>query len=316
MLKSVARLLTAGALVLAGSTAAAADPSPSGGVTKCRNWYICVGVTEPGSTPGPGQPSGPPAGGGGGGVQTCSWNGKEWPCWDDDLGWFSSSDGCYYQLSVPAPPADDPAWRGHSSADGALYEVNCRGADGQLSTKPLAFFAQPPGGPPPDRPAVLGRQALDAIKFSSPDLHAAPATTAVVGAPVWLWYTPTPTTSGTQRATARGITLSVTATATLKEVRWNTGDKGADGKAAVVTCKDAGTPYREGADPAATACSHVYLTGSAKLRNDSYYLQATLVWRVDVVRSDTGAKVFNSFDYERTTDVPLALRVGEVQVLN
>ncbi|MEU9127185.1 hypothetical protein AB0D08_03545 [Kitasatospora sp. NPDC048540] len=303
-------------LVLLASPVAAADPPPSGDVTPCKNWYICVGVTEPGSTPGPGQPTGGGSGGGGGGVPTCSWNGQTWPCWDDDLGWFSTSDGCYYQRSSPQPPATDPAWAGHTAADGALYEVNCRGVDGQLSPKPPAFFAQPPGGPPPDRPAVLGRQALDEIRFDAPELHAAPADNAVVGMPVWLWYTATPHTSGTQSATARGVALSVTATAKLTRVIWTTGDKGTDGKAQATTCTDAGTPYRAGMDPKASPCSHVYTTGSAKLRNDAYYLKATLVWRVDVIRSDTGAKVFNSFDYQRTTDVPLALRVGEVQVLN
>ncbi|WP_371501025.1 hypothetical protein OG871_29750 [Kitasatospora sp. NBC_00374] len=313
MLKSFWRpvvcLVAAVGLLTAGLTPAMAD-DPSGEVNPCTVRDICVVVTEPGSTPGPG-PTGGGSGGGGGGVQTCSWNGQQWPCWDDDLGWFSSSDGCYYRRSQPQPPAGDPSWAGHDPADGAVYEVNCRGVGGQLSTKPLTFFPQAPGGAPPETPAQLGARAFAKIHFDAPELHAAPAGTAVVGLPVWLWYTPTATTRGPQSATAKGPTLTATATATLKEVRWDTDDG-----AATTVCKDPGTPYQAGGDPnLQPSCGHVYTTGSARKSDHSYALTATLVWRVEITRSDTGGRI-NAFDYERPTDVPLPLRVGEVQVLN
>ncbi|WP_149038100.1 hypothetical protein [Kitasatospora sp. MBT63] len=252
----------------------------------------------------------------------CSWNGQSWPCWDDDLGWFSSSDGCYYHRSEPQPPAGDPAWAGHTAADGAVYEVNCRGVGGQLSTKPPAFFAQAPGGPPPDSPGVLANQAFAKMTLDAPELHVAPAGTAVVGSPVWFWYTPTPTTTGTQSKSASGNTLTMTATATLAHVYWFPDDRSGDGSSpkpsdgSAVDCKNSpGTPYTPGtAAVSSPTCGFVYKTASAKLRNDAYYLSVKLVWNVVVTRSDTGG-VFRSFTFTRYSDL-LALRVGEVQVLN
>ncbi|WP_052390182.1 hypothetical protein [Streptomyces sp. NRRL B-24484] len=297
-------------LTLTAATPAVADQGPTGDAGLCRNRYICVVVTEPGSTAEPGGGGGGSSGGSAGGVQMCSWNGLQWPCWDDDLGWFSTADGCYYHRSEPQPPASDPAWDGHAPSDGAVYEVNCRGVGGQLSPKPPMFFAQPPGGaPPPDRPYDLGMKALGMIHFDSPALHAAPAATAVVGVPVWLWYTPGPTTAGPQSATAKGRTMSVTATARLTKVHWDAGDgsAGAD-------CTGPGTAYTAGAGTE-PPCGHTYRKASGGQQDQTFYLTATLTWRVEAVRSDTGARVF-AVDYRVTTDQPLPLKVAEVQALN
>ncbi|MEV8094630.1 hypothetical protein [Kitasatospora sp. NPDC085879] len=309
MLKTIVRALLLSALLLAPAAPASAG-EPGGGVNPCAVRDICVVVTEPGSTADPGNGGGGSSGGSDGGVQMCSWNGQQWPCWDDDLGWFSTADGCYYHRSEPQPPASDPAWDGHGPSDGAVYEVNCRGVGGQLTPKPPMFFAQPPGGPPPpDRPYDLGMKALGMIHFDSPQLHAAPAATAVVGVPVWLWYTSTETTAGPQSATAKGRTMSVTATARLTKVHWDTGD-GSPG----AECTGPGTPYRAGAGTT-PPCGYTYRTSSAGQQDRTFYLTATLTWRVEAVRSDTGARVF-AVDYRVTTDDPLPLKVAEVQALN
>ena len=104
MLKTVFRTLLLSALLLA-STAPASAEEPGGGVNPCAVRDICIVVTEPGGTAEPGSGGGGTSGGSDGGVQMCSWNGQQWPCWDDDLGWFSTSDGCYYHRSEPQPPA-------------------------------------------------------------------------------------------------------------------------------------------------------------------------------------------------------------------
>ncbi|GAA0689116.1 ATP/GTP-binding protein [Kitasatospora atroaurantiaca] len=316
MLKSVWRLLIAAVMLLGLTVAlnpsAVADPSggPGGGVTPCKNLYICVIVTEPGGTPSPGSTNPGGSGGDDGGVQMCSWNGQQWPCWDDSLGWFNASDGCYYHRSEPQPPADDPAWDGHDPSSGAVYEVNCRGVGGQLTPKPPMFFAQPPGGaPPPDRPVDLGWRAIRKIQLAAPQLRTAPTGTAVVGLPVWLWYDRTPATVGPLSATAPGRTLSVTATATLVNVHWDTG------VGAGVDCTTPGTAYRpEAGSSRSPDCGYVYDTSSAQQKDGQFFLTATLTWRVTAVRSDTGAQVLG-FDYQVASDT-LPLRVGEVQVLN
>ncbi|GAA2748216.1 hypothetical protein [Kitasatospora cinereorecta] len=309
---TVCGILTLG-LVAAGITSASADdPTSTGDVTQCANQAVCGSVTDhSGSTPSPGATLGG-SGGGGGGVQMCSWNGQQWPCWDDDLGWFSTSDGCYYQASDPQPPADDPAWAGHMPTDGAVYEVNCRGVGGQLTPKPLMFFAAAPVAQPPrDRPIDIARRTVKQMHFDSPTLHAAPAGTAVVGSPVWLWYDATPTTDGVQTKKVDGLGLSITITATRGEVSWDPGDG-----SSTFGCKDSVTPYRSDLPrDAVPPCGYTYRTSSAKAKDTSFYLTAKFLWHVEATRSDTGA-VFYRVDIPVDTQVPLKLQVAEVQVLN
>ncbi|WP_280697346.1 hypothetical protein [Kitasatospora sp. GP82] len=296
--------------MLAATLAPAVADEPGGGVGPCAVRDICIVITEPGGGPDPGGTS-TPGGGSGGGVQMCSWNGKQWPCWDDSLGWFSTSDGCYYHQADHQPPAGDPAWGGHKPSEGAVYEVNCRGVDGQLTPKDPMFFAQPPGGPPPpDRPYDLGLKALKMITLAQPQLHAAPTGTAVVGVPVWLWYDRSDATTGPLTATAKGRQIGVTATVTLASVHWDTGDGSG------VDCASAGTAYHPDAGGSPSPdCGHLYRAGSGRQQDGRYYLTATLDWKVTAVVNDTGEKVF-TFDFPVTSDKPLPLRVGEVQVLN
>ncbi|WP_344467077.1 hypothetical protein [Kitasatospora kazusensis] len=291
---------------------AIADGGPTGGVNPCAVNDICIGIVEPGGNPSH-VPVGPGGGGGSGGdgVQMCSWNLQQWPCWDNDLGWFNTSDGCYYQRSDPQPPAGDPSWGGHDPASGAVYEVNCRLVGGGLTPKPPMFFASPPGGaPPPDDPVALGRQAADMIRLAAPVVHAAPGGTALVGAPVWLWYDRTVGSAGPQSATVRGRQISVTATAVLKNVHWDTGD-GSPG----LDCATSGTAYTPGAPANATDCSYLYKTGSALQSDHMFYLTAVATWHITATVAGRQDQVLG-FDYQVPADRPLPLRVGELQVLN
>ncbi|AUG81067.1 hypothetical protein CFP65_6411 [Kitasatospora sp. MMS16-BH015] len=321
MLRTLRSIPTAAVLALALTgafvQAAAADPTddPSGGVYECDNRNICIIVTEPGGNPSPGSTTPGTGGGGGGGVQTCMWNGKQWPCWDDDLGWFNSSNGCYYKRSNPQPPAGDPEWGTHDPAKGAMYDVTCRGANDQLTPLDPQYFAAPPGGaPPPPTPLAVATELVRELKIGDLTVHAAPLTTAVVGAPVWLWYDRTDDNAGDLRKTAQGTGFSITAVAKYQGVTWDTGESDGIGGTHQVSCTGAGTPWTSGST-ARSDCTYAYTTSSVRQPDTAYALTARACWTIDARVDQTGVKVGNFPPVCRTSE-PIELRVGEVQVLN
>ncbi|MFG2818226.1 hypothetical protein ACGFX4_02260 [Kitasatospora sp. NPDC048365] len=304
-------LLALCALAAPSATAFAEGPQPT--VRPCAQHDVCVGISQGPGTPAPGHTV--PGGGGGGGdgvVPMCSWNGQQWPCWDDDLGWFSTNDGCYYIASDPQPPAGDPAWAGHQPSDGAVYEVNCRGTGGQLTPKPVQFFADPPvAARPLVRPRDLMNQVIDEWGFLPPVLRAAPGDTAVVGAPVWLWYDRTDRTYGDRTRSLSMGGLTVTVKATRTPVTWTVDDGSGS-----FTCADATTPYSKDLPASATApCSHTFKVSSARARDQKFNLTARYDWHIEATRSDTGAE-FADFNIRMEGAQIVSLRVAEVQVLN
>ncbi|MEV4555393.1 hypothetical protein AB0K51_00185 [Kitasatospora sp. NPDC049285] len=303
-------VLTGIGLSVAALPAANADGGGDVDIHPCASDDICVGVHDPGT---PGSTSTPGGGGGGGGDQSCSWNGIPYACWDDDLGWFSSSDGCYYQTAFPQPDATDPAWNGHSSADGAVYDVNCRGADGQLSTKPQTFLAQAPGAAPAETPGSLARSIFADMVPDTPHLHAAPQGNAVVGSAVWLWYDRSTKASGPWPNTVKGQRFTVTVTFTLDHVTWNAGDG-----SPAFACKDPGTPYDKDAPAGAqSTCSHTFAKSSAGKPDKAFTVTASPTWRVTAHRTDLpGVQIFNFLYTPATISGTMQLPVAEVQALN
>ncbi|BFV56025.1 ATP/GTP-binding protein [Kitasatospora sp. CMC57] len=296
------RVLLMIGMLAATITPAAAD-EPGGTVTPCATRDICISVHEPGSTS-----SGNPGGKGETVSGKCYWQNKEIACWDDELGWFSGSTGCYYLLTSPKPPADNRAWGGRDPATGEIYQVSCR--DGSTEASGPQFFAAAPAGPPPsDNVVTLRREALANLHLAPPAMHAAPTGDAVVGAPLWLWYDRSPASVGPLSATAKGNVISVTATAQVRQVSWDMDD------GHTVSCDGAGTPYR--ADLGRTEspdCRYVYRSSSAHRADGKLYLVATAIWRVTATRSDNNTSI--SFDYPVPAASPLPLRVAEVQLLN
>lgn len=294
--------------MLAATITPAAAEEPGGTVTPCASRDICVKVTEPGSTS-----SGHP--GGGGTSETVAakcyshQEGRpEIACWDDNLGWYSNSTGCYYKLERPKPAADARAWGGRDPATGDIYLVSCR--DGGSDVDGPQFFAVPPAGAPPTDDVVnLRREALAKLQLTPPAMHAAPGGSAVVGAPLWLWYDRSPASVGPLTATAKGNVISVTATAEVLKVTWDMDD------GHTVKCPGAGTPYR--ADLGRTEspdCKYLYRSSSAHRADGTLYLVATAIWHVTATRSDTNATV--EFDFPVPAAAPMPLRVAEVQLLN
>ncbi|MER5639426.1 hypothetical protein ABT095_21015 [Kitasatospora sp. NPDC002227] len=319
MLRTLWRLGTATALAIGLAVAlvpaASADPTPapSGTVTDCANQYICIVVTEPGSDPSPGG-GGTGTGTGGGGVQMCEWNGKQWPCSDKDLGWFDTDDGCYYRQSEPLPLPGAPEWEGHDpSAGGSVYDINCPQTGGGFTSRGPKFLPQPPKGTPPTHTVYeAAKSVADEMGVEQPVLHAAPADAAVVGAPVWLWFDRTTGTggdTGTETKTVSRWGYSITAVATITGVHWNLGKKSES-----VDCTGAGTPFGHGATH--SDCTYTYRQSSALEPNTSYYLTATITWRVTAHLAGSTADLITPFPKSASSLNPLPLRVGEVQVLN
>ncbi|WP_280669550.1 MULTISPECIES: hypothetical protein [unclassified Kitasatospora] len=292
---------------------------------------ICIVVTSPGQSgaPGGGGQSGGSSGGSGGTV-TCAWNNAQYPCWDPDLGYFNTSDGCYYMKSDPQPPAGDPAWGGNPPNTGAVYNKVCRDTSGGLNPEPPVWLAKEPGGttPPPD-PGTVAQMAIAKLQFARPRPRTAPDSTtangtALVGVPVWFWYETSAAnreqTLGPQPRTAEAGGIAVTATAVLTDVEWDLGYQDpATGQEAMLSCKGkgggAGLPYAAGleAAPPADACTHAFSKASG---DEGYYLTVTEHWAVTSVDDATGQTAYPELDLAVPSLPPLKLKVSELQVLN
>lgn len=188
---------------------------------------------EPG-TPGGGGDNGGGGGndGGGGGGGVCQWDGKTIPCYHPVLGWFNNGDGCYYKLEEPQP-ANTPEGK-------QWYLLTCNGGD-QGSQREELRDAPPAGyGAPPD-PEELARRALASIKLLPARLRVAPRKDVgpgLVGLPVWMWATPSPSYFGPLRASASDRGLAVSIEAKVDRIVWDMGNK-----KDTVTCTGPGTPY-------------------------------------------------------------------------
>ncbi|MEZ0093035.1 hypothetical protein [Streptacidiphilus sp. EB129] len=301
----------------AGAQARAADPP----VGPCVNTYVCVGASAPAS---PGSTQGGGGNGGGGGSQTCQWKGQTVPC-TTDFGTFDSADGCYYAPAQPQPPAGDLAWQGHQPGDGMIYVQTCplTGGGGRADV----WMAAGPAAPVMT-PGALALVAANKIPLGNTTVRTAPntagsngaATTALVGAPVWLWVDQgLDRTTGKylfedaahkQSATASVPGLSVTAQAWVKSVTWDMGD----GLGIAPICTPPGTAYQPSDGGAASPdCSYVYAKPSIGQPGQQYVISATVTWTVTWSAS-TGAT--GAFDMPALPAHTEALGVSEVQVLN
>jgi len=146
----------------------------------------------------------------------CSWRGREYPCHDDQIGWFDTQDGCYYKLISPQPPYDVKLWKGHPDGQGAIYLGSC------VAVAWFGFVWQPsaPAGPPVKSPAQLAQEALATLTLPKPVPPSSPSggTLAdgrpytVVRVPTWFWTTPASYLVKTARAALGPVWAQVTVT--------------------------------------------------------------------------------------------------------
>ena len=294
-----------GTAVMLGIGASAA--SGAGGVECVPGEEWCrVDAGTPGA-PGGGQA----AGGGGSGVETpriCRLpsTGEVFPCQDDDWGWFSNLDGCYYLVAAPQPAADHSSWQG-KFPDGAVYVVTCMVRLGGPGTNGgWTWLPSPPDGygAASITPGELAAQAVDQMALRGPAIHITVPSDRIglVGVPVWLWTDVTPTTWGPNAATASVPGLSITATAQATSITWDMGD------GTTVSCPSAGTPYVTGGIHSPT-CEHVYAVSSAGQPDDAFTITGTTTWEVTWVGGGTSGAL------TVTRSASTTVRIGEMQVL-
>ncbi len=227
------------------------------------------------------------------------------PCYDPQMGWFNSSSGCWFTAVSPQPGPQDPAWEGHYP-NGAIYQMTCPGAGGTGGG--WVWRATPPAGfgAAGITPAQLAERAVELLGLKGPQIGMAPpaGTTGLVGVPVWMWTTVTPTTWGPVTATASVPGLSVTATGQAQRIVWSMGD------GTSVTCTGPGTPYTPSlGGRTSPTCGHIYQRSSAAQPGAKYPITATTTWQVTWV----GGGQNGVLTVTRTSTATVS--VGELQVL-
>lgn len=185
---------------------------------------------------------------------------------------------------------------------GAWYRRTCHHPDGSTTSR-IVWVADSVD------PAVLAQQAADRVPIPHTDVRLNPdaAHGAIVNFPTWLWIAPDAWHPVTAQASAGSVT--VTATASPRQVVWEMGD------GSRVVCDGPGTPYDLGRPEAeqSTDCSHTYRRSSARASGHVFTVTATLVW--DVSWSVVGAPGGGSLGTARRSE-SVDLAVKEIQVVN
>lgn len=256
--------ITFGLLIGSRSAALADDPpatcDPSGGT-------CTVTVTSPGSG---GSSSSPGDGSNSGGTGCVGADGKEYPCYDPQLGYWSGK--CYWKLMDPQPDYVDGLWDGHPKGDGAIYFYACPPfTPGGAGGEGMQWEATAPGAPTVT-PAQLAQEAYKQLVLPEPTLVLSPTGQQLVNLPTWLAVTGW----DAQSATATVPALSVTAAARPTTVEWSLGD------GSRVSCDGPGTVFAAGDDPASASptCGHTYRVSSADQPGGGFTVTATVCWSV------------------------------------
>lgn len=256
----------------------------------------CVIVVDPGDQVTPIIHDGGPASGGGPSApRTCTSSyleGRPVEC-ETSLGTWSQSRQCYVMTAAPQPPATDPVWAGRT--EGAVY--TCTGADRVGDIPVYNFWSLDP--PADVDPLALAEAAVASMQLRAVDIATNPTDTSVVNLETWLWVDePDGRTVGplTRSASAGGVT--VTATASMQRIVWDTGD------GEQVVCDGPGIEWS--ADAPASACTHTYARASV---SGAYTLAATSYWTV----AWEGGGATGTIEFDLTSEAQLD--VAEVQAL-
>ncbi len=267
---------------------------------------ICtVHAAKPGA---PGAWSGGSAKSKGSSVRMCpSPGGGRVPCDSPVLGLYSQTQNCYYSPATTAatPPVSTGTWSGQMN--GTSWMATCVGGGGIGGFVGLPAALPPPvTAPALPSPRQLAVQAVDQLLLQGPRIGTAPPIRGIglIGVPVWLWTSPSPSTWGPVSATAAVPGLSVTATAHVSRVVWEMGDGNS------VTCDGPGTPYeRRFGGTRSPDCGYMYSTASYGRTNDAYVITATATWQVRWAGGGQTGQLLQ----ERVSSVELT--IAEMQVL-
>lgn len=189
-------------------------------------------------------------------------------------------------------PAQNPALAGDQLVEEQYYWLTCTDAAGEMVVARL-FQYQP--GETAITADELARRAQDQLAIRYPEPRTSPGfgIDQIVGIETWMWIDAA--TWQPVSATASIPGLSVSATATPRQVTWDMGD------ATTVVCEGPGTPYdaeRPIVDQSSD-CTHVYQ------RRGAHVASATVVWSV-AWRSSDGTSG-SLADASRTTQFPMTV---------
>lgn len=296
-----ALVLPAIVLLTALTPAAANASGPTCEKPNPRTGLCSIEIPVPGPDPGDGS-SGPGSSGGSTGPKCTKFGGIAVPCSDPGYGVWSNSLGCYLNKISPQPAPDDELWEGHYP-EGAVYL--CNNPDG-IATPAIWLPALPTVQISPEEAAraVVSRMTLRAADIGIVP-EDKPGSIGAVGAPVYMWTTPGPTTFGPQVLTGSEGGVTITATANVDRIVWNMGDGN------TVTCRTPGTPYedRYGFDMSPD-CGYRYKHTSAGKPGNAYPIVATSYWVVTWT-GPGGSSGTITLDLESRTSIV----VGELQAL-
>ncbi|WP_257136992.1 ATP/GTP-binding protein [Streptomyces sp. gb14] len=279
----------AAAVVLVGvlAPAAHADGGPGGGICDGAALTITVCASDGASTPAVvgGGAAAAPAGTGGG----------------------ASKPSCTYTRLDPQPPPENAYWKGHDRSEkGAVHGVHCPGQQG-ARTVWIADGEALDAAPVID-PEAVARRAAASMKLTGPAVASPRAVgTYVVGMPMWMWATPSPSTTGPISASATAGGVTVIATAKVTTVRWAMGD------GTTVTCNGPGTPYTPDRGKSMSPdCGHLYERTAHDKPGGRFRGTATATWAI----TWTAPALGDEGDFTETRQTAWTARVGEVQVVN
>ncbi|BBH67116.1 hypothetical protein ACTI_38010 [Actinoplanes sp. OR16] len=292
-----AALLMAGALA-AGLVAMPAAWADGKQVCTPDGSYCWIEAETPGG-PGSGGDGDGGDGGGSSGTAPCYYDGQRFPCTQDGWGYFNESDGCYYVLESPQPPAGDEAWEGHEPGDGSVYRQRCFG---DIMGFLVWRATPPPGQPGTITPEELAARAMRAIPMGKPAIGIAPRTNGagLVGLPVWTWVTNRAAAWGPVERTASVPGLAVTARAEVSSAKWWWGD------GETCTTGSPGVAYKRefglADDP---DCGHRYA------KTGEYTVTVTTTWTIDWWVVGGGAEGSSTVFRQASTDIT----IDELQVV-
>jgi hypothetical protein len=198
---------------------------------------------------------------------------------------------------------------GDPSVPETMTQQECT-VNGRLVDSSLVFAPTDPATPPVSA-QQLAQHAYQALVMPRPDVGMSPGIDVpqLAGLPVWLWLKPGSWSPKSVTLTANGVT--VTATATPRQVVWSMGDGTTE------TCSGPGTPFPEhpvdgGMAPSPT-CGHTYRRTSAAEPGGAFRATTTVVWRVDW----TGFSQGGTFpDVESSTGFPVRVIEAAALVTN
>ena len=260
-------------------------------------------IPGPAPSPRPEPVNGTP---GGGAAPNCTRHpGIAVPCSNPALGFWSNSLEVYCQLATPQPPINDAIWAGHEGKTGAVYDCT-NPLGGNFSTGQL-WLPQAPGNtisPQEAAQAVVRRMNLRGADIGIVP-EDKPGSIGAVGAPVYMWTTPGPTTFGPQVLTGSSGGVTITATAKVDRIVWSMGDGN------TVTCRTPGTVYQDryGFDMSPD-CGYRYKRTSAGKAGNAYPIAAISDWVVNWT-GPGGSSGQITLDLESRTSIV----VGELQAL-